>query len=138
MANPISTRLNVLLYDNPLTPETNDFIGRVQLNSTLDNTRIAAALIVQKRIEYRLETIKNILDLADNAKCNALASGYAVHSGVAQMHPSISGRFEGEKAQFDSKTHSRKSGNSKGKQLSFLCTADAKYNWQERKRGHSL
>lgn len=137
MANPISTRLNVLLYDNPLTPETNDFIGRVQLNSTLDNTRIAA-LIVQERTEYRLETIKNILDLADNAKCNALASGYAVHSGVAQMHPSISGRFAGEKAQFDSKTHSRESGNSKGKQLSFLYTADAKYNWQERKRGHSL
>ncbi|MFT4071171.1 MAG: DNA-binding domain-containing protein [Dysgonamonadaceae bacterium] len=137
MAISISTRLNVLLYDTPLTPETNDFIGRVQLNNTLDNTRIAA-LIVQERTEYRLETIKNILDLADNAKCNALASGYAVHSGVAQMHPSISGRFEGEKAQFDSKTHSQESGNSKGKQLSFLYTADAKYNWQERKRGHSL
>lgn len=104
MANLDSTKLNVSLYDNPLTPETNDFTGRVQLNGTLNNKSIAA-LIVKERTEYRQETIVNILELADAAKRNALSSGYAVHDGLAQMHPSVNGRFVGAQAQFDSKVH---------------------------------
>ena len=40
--------LNVRLYDNPLTPETNDFTGRVQLNGTLYNTDVARKIVAQR------------------------------------------------------------------------------------------
>lgn len=105
MPQTIPTRLNVSLYDNPLTPETDDYTGKVQLNGVFSNETIAAR-IVQERTEYRLETIVNILNLADDVKRTALASGYAVNDGVAQMYPSVSGRFVGTQAQFDSKLHS--------------------------------
>jgi DNA-binding domain/Domain of unknown function (DUF4469) with IG-like fold len=105
MAQTLSTRLNVSLYDNPLTPEPDDYTGRVQLNGVFSNETIASR-IVRERTEYRLETIVNILNLADDMKRTALASGYAVNDGVAQMYPSVSGRFVGAQAQFDSKQHS--------------------------------
>jgi hypothetical protein len=105
MAKSNSNKLNVLLYDNPLTPEKDDYIGRVQLNGTITNADVARD-IVNQRSEYRYETILNILTLGDDAKRNRLASGYAVNDGVAQMYPSITGRFVGSGAQFDSKIHS--------------------------------
>lgn len=105
MAQSISSRLNVSLYDNPLTPEPDDYTGKVQLNGVYTNQTVAAR-IVQERTEYRLETIVNILNLADDVKRNALSAGYAVNDGVSQMYPSVSGRFVGAQAQFDSKVHS--------------------------------
>ena len=33
--------LNVRLYDNPLTPEINDYTGMVQLNGTMYNPDVA-------------------------------------------------------------------------------------------------
>ena len=100
----IATKLNVSLYDNPLTDRKDDFVGRVQLNGTLTN-EAAARIIVAERTEFRYETIVNILALGDEVKCQHLAAGYAVNDGVAHMQPSITGSFIGSAAQFDSAVH---------------------------------
>ena len=98
--------LNVRLYDNPLTPEPNDYSGRVQLNGTLYNPDIARK-IVEQRSEFRYETILNILQIADDVKRTAIATGNSVIDGVTQMRPSVSGRFEGAAASFNPAIHTK-------------------------------
>ena len=98
--------LNVRLYDNPLTPEINDYTGRVQLNGTLYNPDVARK-IVEQRSEFRHETILNILQIADDVKRTAIATGYGVIDGVSQMRPSVSGRFDGAAAQYNAAVHSK-------------------------------
>lgn len=101
----LTTKLNVSLYDNPLTPEKDDYTAKVQLNGTLTNEQIANE-IVAERTEYRADTILNILNISDEIKRTRLASGYAINDGVSQMYPAVSGRFVGAGAQFDSALHS--------------------------------
>ena len=101
----ISTKLNVSLYDNPLTERKDDFVGRVQLNGVLTNETVAK-FIVAERTEFRYETILNILTLGDEVKCQHLAAGYAVNDGVAHMQPNITGSFIGAAAQFNPTVHS--------------------------------
>ncbi len=100
----LTTKLNVSLYDNPLTPEKDDYTAKVQLNGTLTNEQIANE-IVAERTEYRADTILNILNISDEIKRTRLASGYAINDGVAQMYPAVSGRFIGAGAQFDPTVH---------------------------------
>ena len=98
--------LNVRLYDNPLTPEINDYTGKVQLNGTLYNTDVARK-IVEQRSEFRYETILNILQIADDVKRTAIATGYSVVDGVSQMRPSVMGRFDGAAASYNPAIHSK-------------------------------
>ena len=100
----IATKLNVSLYDNPLTERKDDFVGRIQLNGMLTNEAVAK-IVVAERTEFRYETILNILTLGDEVKCQHLAAGYAVNDGVAHMQPSITGNFIGSAAQFDAAVH---------------------------------
>jgi hypothetical protein len=97
--------LNIKLVENPLTPEPNDFSGRIQLNGTFYNRDIAAEY-VRQRTEYRAETIVNIMDVTDGIKREKIASGYSVIDGVAQMRASVTGTFRGEAAQFNENEHS--------------------------------
>jgi hypothetical protein len=98
--------LNVRLYDNPLTPEKNDYTARVQLNGTLYNADVARKITAQ-RSELRLETILSVLQMADEIKRTSIASGFSVIDGVSQMRPSVPGRFEGAVAQFNPAVHSK-------------------------------
>jgi hypothetical protein len=98
--------LNVRLYDNPLTPETNDYTGKVQMNGTLYNADVARK-IIEQRSELRYDTILSILNMADDIKRTGLATGYGIIDGVAQMRPSVTGRFDGAAAQFDISKHSK-------------------------------
>ena len=100
----IATKLNVSLYDNPLTERKDDFVGRIQLNGMLTNEAVAK-IVVAERTEFRYETILNILTLGDEVKCQHLAAGYAINDGVSHMQPSITGSFIGSAAQFDSAVH---------------------------------
>ena len=98
--------LNLTLVDNVLTPEANDFTGRVKLNGTWYNTTVARK-ITEQRSELRYETILSILNMADDIKRTGVASGFSVIDGVAHIRPSVSGRFEGKAAQFDPAVHSK-------------------------------
>ncbi|WP_293667685.1 DNA-binding domain-containing protein [uncultured Parabacteroides sp.] len=96
--------LYVDLYDNALTEKKGDYVGKVAITGSIRNPEIANR-IVTKRSEYRLETIVNILDLADQEKVIALAEGKSVVDGVGQLLPNTIGSFDGEKAPFDKTKH---------------------------------
>lgn len=98
--------LNVRLYDNPLTPKTNDYTGKVQLNGTLYNADVARK-IKEQGSELRQETLLSILDTADSIKRTGIATGYSVVDGVSQMRASVSGPFEGAGAQYDPAVNSK-------------------------------
>lgn len=95
------TILSVDLYDNVLTEKPGDYTGRVRITGTARNRDIAAR-IVAKRTEYRLETIENILNMADQEKRAALAEGKSVIDGVGQYMLTISGAFDGKKQDYKS------------------------------------
>ncbi len=96
--------LTVDLYDNILTEKLGDYTGRVRITGTLHNTEVAQR-IVNERTEYRLETIENILNLADSKKVEIIAEGKSLVDGVGQYMLNISGSFEGENPTFDSEKH---------------------------------
>lgn len=105
MATNERITLNVDLYDNSITEQKGDYTGRARVTGSLHNKEIAAR-IVKERTEYRLETIENILDLADQKKVEAIAEGKSVVDGVGQYIVTIRGSFLGENAQFDPEKHS--------------------------------
>ena len=88
------------LYDNALTEKEGDCVARPRINGTLHNNDIARR-IVEKRTEYRQETIENILTMADEEKSLAIASGMSVVDGVGQYLPQIKGVFDKPTDPFD-------------------------------------
>lgn len=97
--------LSVDLYDNALTETPGDYVGRVRSTGTVYNRDIAARVVAQ-RSEYRLETIENILNIADQEKATAIAQGRSVVDGVGQYLLLVKGSFDGEKAPFNTAKHS--------------------------------
>jgi hypothetical protein len=94
-----------MLYDNPLTPDPNDCTGKVQLTGTVYNANIARTL-VDRGSEVKYDTIMSILNSADGIKRESLSTGHSVIDGVAQMRPSITGRFDGQASRFNPEIHS--------------------------------
>jgi len=93
------------LYDNALTEKEGDCVAKPRINGTLYNADIARR-IVEKRTEYRQETIENILKMADEEKSLAIASGMSVVDGVGQYLPQIKGVFAKPTDPFDPAKHS--------------------------------
>jgi hypothetical protein len=93
-------KLNVVLYDNPLTPDPSDKVAKVQSNGTLYNSDIARE-IVEERSEYRYETILNVLNLSDSVKRKNIAGGFHVIDGVVWLSAGVTGPFSGIGAQYD-------------------------------------
>lgn len=104
------------LYDNPLTEKEGDFTARPKVTGTIRNADIARR-IVEKRTEYRPETIENILRLADEEKSIAIAEGKSVIDGVGQYQVQIKGAFEGETEGFSTPKHKLVVSYSSGKTL---------------------
>lgn len=96
--------LSVDLYDNLLTEKLGDYSGKINITGTCHNQEVAQR-IVNERTEYRLETIVNILDIADKKKVEIIAEGKSLVDGVGQYMLNISGPFEGENPSFDPKKH---------------------------------
>lgn len=92
------------LYDNPLTEKEGDFVARPVIKTSLYNKDIAQR-IVEKRTEYRLETIINILDLADQEKAIAVAEGNSVIDGMGQYMVNVIGVFDAVTDLFDRAKH---------------------------------
>ncbi|MBC5646661.1 DUF4469 domain-containing protein [Parabacteroides segnis] len=107
------------LYDNALTEKEGDCVARPRINGTLHNNDIARR-IVEKRTEYRQETIENILTMADEEKSLAIASGMSVVDGVGQYLPQIKGVFDKPTDPFDRMKHLLTVGYTIGKTLRKL------------------
>ena len=82
------TILTVDLYDNVLTEKANDFAGKVSITGTIHNSDIAER-IVKARTEYRLETIQNILGMADDIKVEAIAQGKSMVLKTSKSTPPV-------------------------------------------------
>lgn len=95
------TILTVDLYDNVLTEKKGDYSGKIRITGTVHNKEIAQR-IVNKRTEYRPETIETILTMADEEKRIALSEGKSVVDGVGQLLPNIGGPFDGKKTDYKS------------------------------------
>ena len=104
------------LYDNALTEKEGDCVARPRINGTLHNADIARR-IVEKRTEYRAETIENILRMADDEKSLAIASGMSVVDGVGQYIVQIKGVFAKATDPFDAEKHSLTVAYTSGKTL---------------------
>ena len=104
------------LYDNPLTEKEGDFSAKPKITGTVRNADIARR-IVEKRTEYRQETIENILRMADEEKSIAIAEGKCVVDGVGQYIPQIKGGFDGETENFDTQKHTLTVSYTSGKTL---------------------
>ncbi|MDM8159287.1 DNA-binding domain-containing protein [Labilibaculum sp. K2S] len=98
------SKVNVWLYDNLLTPDPNDFYGKVKPQGTLYNGDIADAMI-KEGTEYQKETILNILDRSDRIKVAKLVEGYSINTGVYHSHIGINGAFHGATDRFDPNEH---------------------------------
>lgn len=96
--------LNADLYDNVLTEKPGDYVAKPRITGTYRNTDVAAD-IVAERTEYRMETIINILTLADQKKVQAVANGKSLVDGVGQYLLNLSGSFEGEAPVFNPEIH---------------------------------
>lgn len=95
------TILTVDLYDNVLTEKKGDYSGKIRITGTVHNKEIAQR-IVNKRTEYRPETIETILTMADEEKRLALSEGKSVVDGVGQLLPNVGGSFDGKKTDYKS------------------------------------
>lgn len=112
-------KLSVDLFDNALTERKGDYVGRPRSTGSFVNSDIARR-IIEKRTEYRQETIENILLLADQEKAKAIAEGKSVTDGVGNYQLRLIGSFEGPKAPFDFEKHELNVSYSIGKTLRSL------------------
>jgi hypothetical protein len=83
-------KISAWLYKYSLSADPNDCYARVQTKAIVDNKEIARR-IVRDGTEYQLETITNILDLADRYRCGALLDGHPVHSGFVNTQLGVKG-----------------------------------------------
>jgi hypothetical protein len=104
--NDLEQILNVLLYELAITPEPNDFTGKVKLNETYYNS-VVAKKIAEHWQDFHPDAILGILNMASAIKCAAVASGYSVIDGFVQARPSVGGIFYGKAAQFDTKVNTK-------------------------------
>ncbi|MCT4591573.1 MAG: DUF4469 domain-containing protein [Carboxylicivirga sp.] len=98
------SKVSVSLYNNYLTPDPNDQFGRVNLQGSLNNEKIAEE-IVKTRTEYDKNTIISILNRADQIKIEKMAEGFTISTGICHAHIGISGVFNGQTDRFDPNEH---------------------------------
>ncbi|WP_455634842.1 DNA-binding domain-containing protein [Parabacteroides sp.] len=93
--------LSVDLYDNVLTEKVGDYTGKIRITGTV-RTKDVANRVVNKRTEYRPETIVNILELSYQEMIEALVQGKCVVNALGQFLLSINGPFDGKKQDYKS------------------------------------
>ena len=98
-------KVDVWLYDNPLTEDPNDSFGRVRVAGTINNQGIAER-IKKEGSEYQIEAIEEILKRSNRICTEALGEGYAVHTDFVHARLGINGSFSDQS--FDSNEQSIK------------------------------
>lgn len=73
--------LRIETYDNILTEKEGDYTAKPIVTGSVGNPQIAKR-IMKGGLEVREETILYILDMADQAKAEAIAQGISVNDGV--------------------------------------------------------
>lgn len=108
--------LNAWLYDNPLTEDPNDYVGKTKSNGNVNNEDIAHE-IVEEGSEVKVETIINILNLSDKKKAQKVAQGHHLNTPLCNGYIGLTGAFRGKSAKFEKGTHRLVSNFSMGSEL---------------------
>ncbi|KXX69662.1 DNA-binding domain-containing protein [Flammeovirga sp. SJP92] len=87
-----NNQVDIQLYDLTVTPDPNDFFGRVRSKGTLTNEAIASR-IKKEGSEYQAETIIELLNRADRIKSEGLAQGYSINTQFINARLGVSGVF---------------------------------------------
>jgi len=80
------------LIENTVTPDPTDRIAKVKSKKTKGIGDLADR-IVQKRTEYRKDTLVNIYRMMNEAKLEFLAEGEKVNDEITLLEPAIAGNF---------------------------------------------
>ena len=80
------------LIENTVTPDPTDRIAKVKSKKTKGIGDLADR-IVQKRTEYRKDTLVNIYRMMNEAKLEFLAEGEKVNDEITLLEPAITGNF---------------------------------------------
>jgi len=80
------------LIDNTITPDPTDRIAKVKSKKTKGLEDLAER-IVQKRTEYRKDTLINIYRMMNEARLEFLAEGEKVNDEITLLEPAITGTF---------------------------------------------
>ena len=97
--------LRIESYDNILTVKEGDYTAKPIVTGSFGNPQNAKR-IMKGGLEVREETILYILDMADQAKAEAIAQGISVNDGVGQYLVNTRGSFDGPSAAFNPQIHS--------------------------------
>ncbi len=118
----LNALLRVNLYNNGFKNGDGTLTGRVESEGIMRNEDIAQ-VIVNERTEYRLETIINIMSMADKIKQRGLANGKHIIDGLGMHYLTTRGVYTGESAQFDASINSIKVAFKPSKDLMTLIKA---------------
>lgn len=97
--------IKVYLYDNPLTPEKNDFAARVDAERTLDIRGICRAAYTRGGADISPESMEHAVDLFLKEMGYQLCDGFAVNTGWFTATPTIRGVFRAPTETFDRDRH---------------------------------
>ena len=111
--------LRIETYDNILTEKEGNYTAKPIVTGSVGNPQIAKR-IMKGGLEVREETILYILDMADQAKAEAIAQGISVNDGVGQYLVNTRGSFDGPSAAFNPQIHSLGETYTIGKTLAAL------------------
>ena len=97
--------IKVYLYDNPLTPEKNDFAARVDAERTLDIRGICRAAYTRGGADISPESMEHAVDLFLKEMGYQLCDGFAVNTGWFTATPTVRGVFRAPTETFDRDRH---------------------------------
>lgn len=98
----------VYLGPNTLTKDNDrDCIADVHAHAATQRNEDIAEIITKERLEFRKETIINILNMRDKAVKDLIQEGLSFMDGLVQISPRVSGVWETENSSYDEKIHKR-------------------------------
>lgn len=105
MAEQTKGKLTVRLYDNGLTSDPKDRIGKILLRNSLKIEDLARDVVpLVGDIQY--ETILGVMRRMVDAAISRVADGFAVDFGVCHIYPTVIGAFPSPNSKFNPEVNS--------------------------------
>ena len=93
------------LYDNPLTPNPNDFMARVSADRTLNVKDICKGAVTRGGANISADAMEHAVNLFHKELGYTLCDGFSVNTGWYTASVSIKGVFDNPTEKFNAKKH---------------------------------
>ena len=94
------------LYDNPLTPDPNDFILRIAAEKSLEVTDISRSAVARGGADISESAMSHAVELWLKEMAYRACDGFAVNTGWFTMQPVVKGAFNSPAEKFNPEKHS--------------------------------